>query len=105
MAKYKTLKENARHQAELAKMYQDRALTTRIKLAALEDRVLELEDELEQMTMERNAARAAEGDAHRRNIMLKRELKHPPASKIILVNRRLQNEVNHLRRLVNTRRR
>lgn len=98
MAKYKDLKEGLER-------YKDESITARIALVQAENRIIELEDALEQAENSRRAARAAESDAHRRNIILQRQIKHPPPEKLILVNKRLQGEINHLRRLVNTRRR
>jgi len=98
MAKYKDLKDGL-------EKYKDQAITARIMLSGAESKLSMLEDELDQMTAERNAARAAEADKIRQNIMLKRQINNPPPAKLILINKKLQNEVNHLRRLVNTRRR
>jgi chromosome segregation ATPase len=98
MAKYKDLKLAVQ------------VLTDRIKNAdkhtmAAENQVRKLQRRNTDLEHEMNQIRMAEALARERAKRLEESAKHPPASKLILINRKLQKEVNHLQRLVNTRRR
>jgi len=105
MAKYKQLKDSITARVLEANEYKHKYLDLQIDFGKANNKILELEELLDQTTIERNVARISEGTARTRYGRLQEEMKHPSSTKLILANNKLKGEVAHLQRLVNTRRR